>query len=84
MQLDKTIVALATPSGTGAVGLIRISGEQAIKIASKCFKSHRDIDIIKQVSHKTFLGWIKDGERIIEKNGNYSIYRGSKSKPRIR
>ena len=67
MQLDKTIVALATPSGTGAVGLIRISGKQAIKIASKCFKSHRDIDIIKQASHKTFLGWIKDGKRIIDK-----------------
>ena len=67
MQLDKTIVALATPSGTGAVGLIRISGKQAIKIASKCFKSHKDIDIIEQASHKIFLGWIKDGKRIIDK-----------------
>ena len=67
MQLDNTIVALATPSGIGAIGLIRISGKEAIHVAHKCFKSHRNIDINKQASHKTFLGWIIDGKRIIDK-----------------
>ncbi len=67
MLLDNTIVALATPSGTGAIGIIRVSGINAIQISSKCFESHRGIDIINQSSHKTFLGWIKDGDRLIDK-----------------
>ena len=67
MLLDDTIVALATPSGTGAIGIIRVSGINAIQISSKCFESHRGIDIINQSSHKTFLGWIKDGDRLIDK-----------------
>ena len=34
MLLDNTIVALATPSGTGAIGIIRVSGINAIQISS--------------------------------------------------
>ena len=45
MLLENTIVALATPSGTGAIGIIRISGKESISIASKCFKSHRDMNL---------------------------------------
>ena len=78
MLLENTIVALATPSGTGAIGIIRISGKESISIASKCFKSHRDINIINQASHKTFLGWIKDDERIIDKV-LLTIYKGPNS-----
>ena len=33
MTHQDTIVALATPSGAGAIAVIRISGEQAIAIA---------------------------------------------------
>ena len=34
-----TIAAIATPQGEGSIGVIRISGENAIKIADKVFKS---------------------------------------------
>ena len=34
-----TIVALATPSGSGAIAVIRLSGPDAISIASIAFKS---------------------------------------------
>jgi len=67
MISENTIVALASPSGTGAIGVIRLSGSESISIVSKCFKSHRGIDLIKQSSHKTFLGWIKDEDRILDK-----------------
>ena len=33
-----TIAAVATPQGEGSIGVIRISGENAIKIADKVFK----------------------------------------------
>lgn len=34
-----TIAAISTPSGEGGIGIIRISGENAIEIADKVFKS---------------------------------------------
>ncbi|MBN09174.1 MAG: tRNA uridine-5-carboxymethylaminomethyl(34) synthesis GTPase MnmE [Flavobacteriaceae bacterium] len=64
---QNTIVALSTPPGSGAIGLIRISGSDAIKIASKCFVPSNNVLISKQESHKSSLGWIKDGDRIIDK-----------------
>ncbi|RYZ96503.1 MAG: hypothetical protein EOP47_23745, partial [Sphingobacteriaceae bacterium] len=35
---EETIVALATPTGTGAIGIIRLSGTDAITIANSVFK----------------------------------------------
>ena len=34
-----TIVALATPSGAGAIAVIRLSGKEAISIATEVFQS---------------------------------------------
>ncbi|MGB5700776.1 hypothetical protein, partial [Muriicola sp.] len=34
-----TIIALATPSGAGAIAVIRVSGEKAIPICSSVFQS---------------------------------------------
>ncbi len=34
-----TIVAIATPPGQGAIGIIRLSGSKALEIASSCFTS---------------------------------------------
>ena len=34
---DDTIVALATPPGVGAIGIIRLSGAKAIAIAAALF-----------------------------------------------
>ena len=40
MQQDYTISAIATPLGEGGIGIIRLSGEKAIEIATKIFKPH--------------------------------------------
>jgi tRNA modification GTPase len=37
---EETIVAISTPLGHSAIGVIRISGPDALKIARQCFKSH--------------------------------------------
>lgn len=60
------IIALATPSGTGAIAVIRISGEGAIAMVSPFFLSIRGKDLEKQKSHTIHLGHIKDGDRIID------------------
>ena len=36
---QRTIAAIATPLGEGSIGVIRISGENAITVADRVFKS---------------------------------------------
>ncbi len=60
MILNDTIVALATPSGAGAVAIIRISGNKAIEIANAVFRSVRNKDLTKQKTHTIHLGHIVD------------------------
>ncbi|MDP9048954.1 MAG: tRNA uridine-5-carboxymethylaminomethyl(34) synthesis GTPase MnmE, partial [Bacteroidota bacterium] len=52
-----TIVALATPNGTGAIGVVRLSGPEAIIIAGSVFSGK---DLIKQTSHTIHFGNIVD------------------------
>ena len=61
-----TIVALATPSGAGAIAIIRLSGKEAITIATKVFNSISGKELLKQKSHTVHLGNIVDGSRIID------------------
>lgn len=60
MLNQETIVALATPSGAGAVAIIRISGNNAISIANEVFRSVRNKDLTKQKTHTIHLGHIVD------------------------
>jgi tRNA modification GTPase len=61
-----TIVALATPSGAGAIAIIRLSGKDAITIAAEVFNSISGKELSKQKSHTVHLGNIVDGSRIID------------------
>ncbi len=73
-----TIVALATPSGAGAIAIIRISGEDAIKIGSEVFQSVKGKDLLKQKTHTLHLGSIVDGSKILDQ-ALVSIFKGSNS-----
>ncbi|WP_322548982.1 tRNA uridine-5-carboxymethylaminomethyl(34) synthesis GTPase MnmE [Flavobacterium psychraquaticum] len=57
---QETIVALATPSGAGAIAIIRLSGAAAISIAAEVFQSVSGKDITKQKTHTLHLGHIMD------------------------
>jgi tRNA modification GTPase len=63
---QNTIVALATPSGAGAIAIIRLSGKDAITIAAEVFNSIHGKELSKQKSHTVHLGNIVDGNRIID------------------
>lgn len=41
MYSEDTIVAISTPLGEGGIGIVRLSGNQAIKITDKIFKSSK-------------------------------------------
>jgi len=60
---DDTIVALATPHGIGAIGVIRISGNIAIDIINKMFPSK---DLSKQNSHTLHVGFIKNDNKVLD------------------
>jgi tRNA modification GTPase len=65
---DDTIVALATPQGTGAIGIIRLSGKDAFKICNKVFstKALKAINLDKKPSHTIHFGIIHNKEVIID------------------
>jgi tRNA modification GTPase len=58
-----TIVALATPSGIGAIGIIRLSGPEAILITNKIFYGK---DLTSVASHTIHVGTIRDGGKILD------------------
>ena len=56
MNTQDTIVALATPNGTGAIAVIRISGPKAILLADEVFRSVSGKKLINQKTHTIHLG----------------------------
>ena len=78
MIYNDTIVALATPSGAGAIAVIRISGENAIHIASQIFRSVKNKDLLKQKSHTLHLGHIIDDNKTLDEV-LLSIFKGTNS-----
>jgi len=60
---DDTIVALATPAGIGAIGVIRLSGKNSFAITDKLFPSKRISD---QLSHTLHVGYLKEDEKVID------------------
>ncbi|WP_224485544.1 tRNA uridine-5-carboxymethylaminomethyl(34) synthesis GTPase MnmE [Robertkochia aurantiaca] len=66
MKIQDTIVALATPSGAGAIAVIRLSGKDALAIASGCFRSVRGKKLAEQPTHTIHLGHIMDGEKTLD------------------
>lgn len=78
MILNDTIVALATPSGAGAVAIVRVSGPDAIDVVANVFESIKNKDLRKQKTHTLHLGYIKDGDKIIDQV-LVSLFKGTNS-----
>ena len=78
MKLNDNIVALATPSGAGAIAVIRVSGPDAVKLVAPVFKAKSNKNLLEQPSHTLHLGNIVDGERILDEV-LVSVFHGPKS-----
>ena len=63
MNLNDTIVAQSTPQGKGAIGIIRLSGKNSIKIINSIFPSK---DLSKEKSHTIHYGNIEYENDIID------------------
>jgi tRNA modification GTPase len=72
---NDTIVALATPTGIGAIGVIRLSGSNAIDIVNELFPSK---DLSKQNTHTIHVGFIKEDDVDVDEVV-VSLYKNPKS-----
>ncbi len=59
-QSGDTICAIATAAGTGAIAVLRISGEKTFEILQKVFHPYSQTDIHQLPSHQVVLGQIKE------------------------
>jgi len=67
MIKNDTIIALATPAGVGAISVIRLSGENAIAIVDRHFKSIKKNKTLKsQKTHTIHLGNIIQNNIILD------------------
>ena len=70
-----TIVALATPYGVGAIGVIRLSGDKAIDIVNQLYASK---DLHQVASHTLHFGILKRGLEILDEVV-VSVYKNPRS-----
>ncbi|MEQ9467945.1 MAG: tRNA uridine-5-carboxymethylaminomethyl(34) synthesis GTPase MnmE [Ekhidna sp.] len=75
-HINDTIVALATPPGQGAIGIIRVSGSNTIPIVNELFRGK---DLTKVASHTIHLGTIRDDENKIIDEVLVSVFKGPHS-----
>ena len=61
--MNDTICAIATSQGVGAIAIVRVSGEESIKIVNSIFKGK---DLNKVNSHTINYGHITDNNEVID------------------
>lgn len=60
---DDTIAALATPPGIGAIGVLRLSGNDSFQIIQQLFPSK---NLQLQKANTLHVGYLKEGENILD------------------
>lgn len=63
MAWDETIVALATPPGVGAIGVIRLSGRNSFDIINTLFPSK---NLKVQPSHTLHVGYLVNEKKVLD------------------
>ena len=63
---NRTIAAISTPLGEGGIGIIRISGPDAISIAEKIFRAKSGKKIGEQKGYTALFGNAVDGDENID------------------
>lgn len=75
-EMHDTIAAITTAAGVGAIGVVRLSGVEAIDIAARMFKGK---NLTEQNSHTLHFGTITDADGAIIDEVVVSLFIGSKS-----
>ncbi len=73
-----TIAAIATPNAAGGIGIIRLSGEEAISIAEQCFRAYSGKPVNEMKGYTAAYGEVFDSEGPIDE-AVLLVYRAPKS-----
>ena len=66
MLTEGTIIALSTAAGAAAIGVIRLSGPEAISTTEQLFRARSKKALQAQKSHTILLGDIVDNEQLVD------------------
>ena len=61
-----TIAAIATAMSSAGIGIVRISGREAIEIIQKIFRGKKEKNFAEKKTYTIHYGYIADGEEIID------------------
>jgi tRNA modification GTPase len=75
---EQTIIACCTPSGNGALALLRLSGKDAWTITSSFSQLGGKKNFLEQKSHTVHFGWIQENHKIIDQV-MFIVMRGPKT-----
>lgn len=63
----ETIAAISTAMSSSGIGIVRISGEEALEILSRIFyPAKKDLNVQELESHRVTYGHIYDGETLVD------------------
>jgi len=65
-MIPETIAAVSTPIGEGGIGIVRLSGPDAIHVVDALFRSSRGVSLASVATHTIHHGTIHDGERRLD------------------
>lgn len=62
-----TIAAIATAMSSSGIGIIRVSGDQAVSIVNRIFAGKKGkFDLNTAPSHRIYYGMIHDGDEMLD------------------
>ena len=65
--MEDTIAAVATAMAPSGIGIVRISGPEAVSVADRLYRSKREGKRLKDMkSHTIHYGWIVEQERVLD------------------
>ena len=66
MLNDNTIIAISTPTGVGAISIVRLSGDKALEMVDIFFKNKSKKKLINQKTNTSHYGQIVDKDILID------------------
>ena len=76
---EKTIAAIATPAGEGSIGVIRISGDDALAVAAACFTPFSGETLETFCGYRAAYGNVTEGDGTVIDDAVALIFRAPKS-----
>ena len=73
-----TIAAISTPNAAGGIGIVRLSGEDAVRIAGECFRAYSGKPVSEMKGYTAAYGEVFDAEGPVDE-AVLLVYRAPKS-----